>query len=321
MSNENREDFSYQLWGDPALAIYDGNRVTFEMNSMYGKGTSVSLGSDIGIYPTLSEYSMNLKLNKSNVSFHKDDIIYLAKILDGKLLIKGDDNNNILFTKGDMFCISGNYTLNEKFSFETEIVIKTIGIFTYYNDIIKVFKKNNWQLSIIKNILKSSDLKAGIKLSKTCDLEQMFDALYISIKDDNRFVAYVKSLELFNYLIETMNNKEHIKVKTYTEKQVEDVIRIKKFLDENLDKYYSMPYLAKMFNISLSRMQSIFNAYYGFSPYKYHQNKRLEKAHYLILNSDIKITEISKLVGFISYDKFFMAYKNMYQCNPSEHRM
>ncbi len=92
MDNKSRNDFSYDLWGDPALGIYDGNRVTFKMNPIYGKGTSISLGSDICIYPTLSEYSINLKLNKSNIPFFKDDIIWLGKILDGKFLIKGKNN-------------------------------------------------------------------------------------------------------------------------------------------------------------------------------------------------------------------------------------
>ncbi len=321
MINKTRKDFSYDLWGDPALAICDGNRAIFEMNPIYGKGTSISLGSDVCIYPTLSEYSINLKQSKSNIPFFKDDAIWLGKILDGKFLIKGKNNLNILLTKGDVFCISGNYTFNEKFHMEEEILIKTIGIFAYYNEIMAVLKKNNWKLSIIKNILNKSDLKVGIKLSKTYGIEKILDDLYISMKDDNRFVAYVKSIELFSSFINIINEEKYKNAKTYNEKQVEIVISIKKFLDENLDKYYSMPKLAEMFNISLSRMQSIFNDYYGFSPYKYHLNKRLEKAHDLIINSDIKITEIARLVGFNSYDKFFLAYKNMYGCNPSKYRM
>ncbi len=321
MANQKRKDFSYDLWGDPADAHYDGNKAIFQMNPKYGTGRSVSLDSDIKVYPTLSESIFDFKIKRTAILFYKQDSIYLGKVRKGKFALKGKNNKGFLFNEGDIFCFSGNFYLNEKFHYNDKNTVLTIGIFGYHQEIIEAFKQHNWSIDILKNIFEDPALVEGVLLNKTHQLEQIFTDLYDAMFSDNRFVAYVKSIELFYSFINIINEEKYKNVKTYNEKQVEIVINIKKFLDENLDKYYSMPKLAEIFNISLSHMQSIFNAYYGCSPYKYHHNKRLEKAHNLILNSDIKITEISKLVGFSSYDKFFIAYKNMYGCNPSYHRM
>ncbi len=320
MNDENRSDLSYDLCGDPRLAERDGNKFTFKMNPKYGKGKSISIYNESGIYPVLNEFSLSFNIKKS-IPFYKENAIYLAKVLEGNILIRNNDKLNILISEGDIFFISGNYSLNEKFIFEKEKVIKSVGLFTYSNELLNVFKKNNWNTDIIKDILYNDELKSGIKLLKTDYLDNILNDLYISMRDDNRFISYIKSMELFNCFLEDLNKNKHMKMKTYKEEQVENVIRIKKFLDENLDTYYSMPKLAKMFNISLSRMQSIFTDYYNYSPYKYHLHKRLERSNELILNTDIKITEIAKIVGFASYDNFFKAYKTMYGFTPSKQRM
>ncbi len=234
--------------------------------------------------------------------------------------MKSEDNLNILFNKGDIICISGNYKFNEKYICEDKFSISTIGIFAYFNELKDAFIKNNWDMQIIDSIINNQDLKSGIKIPNINKLENIFNDLYHAMENNNTFTIYSKCVELFHYTTQILNNKGNKKLKTYTQKQVQDVLEIKNFLDENLNSYYSMPQLAKMFNISLSKLQSIFIEYYGASPYKYHLNKRLEKAYQLITKTQMKMDEIAKSVGFSSYDNFFKAYNKKYNCNPSEHR-
>ncbi len=321
LERKKRQDFSYDLWGDLAKAKQDGSRFVFKMNPKYGKGESIALNSCTGIHPNLIKYKVDIKVKENNLLFYKEDSFYLGKVMQGKTLIQSGDKQNILLNKGDIFCLSGNYILNKNYFISMNKEVELVGIFNYHQDIMSTFKKNDWEISIIENILEHPDLKNGIMLNKTYELEKIFDELYSSMKNDNRFTAFIKSSDLFYYFVKMMQNNEHTKSKTYTEQQVETVIRIKNFLDENLDQYYSMPKLAKKFNISLSRMQSIFTEYYDLSPYKYHLNKRLEKAHSLIINSDMKITAIASSLGFSSYDNFFKAYKTKYNCTPSKERM
>ncbi len=318
---KTRQDFSYDLWGDPKDAHYEVNRATFKMNPKYGEGTSVFFNSELAIYPALSKYRLDCKLTGTDIAFYKQNSIYLGKVLKGIFALKGKDNMGLLCNEGDTFCFSGNFILNEKFHYNNKKSIVTIGVFGYHKEIINAFEQRKWPTDRLRAMLEDPDLARGIILNKTDAINSVTDDLYNAMTNDNQFAAFVKSLDLFNCVIEMIDNKAHKKVKTYKQHQVDTVIEIKQFLDQNLSTYYAMPKLAKMFNISLSRMQQIFNDYYAMSPYKYHLNKRLEKANDLIINSDIKITTIAESVGFKSYDKFFEAYKNRYDCNPSKHRM
>ncbi len=321
MNDKNRNDLSYDVWGDLDLAHCYGNKATFYINPKYGEGKSLFFDSDLCIYPVLTQYCLNFKLKKKNIYYYKENSLFLGKILKGKLALKTKDSKGMLFNEGDLFCFSGNFVLNEKYHFNDNRPVVIIGAFGYHKDIVNAFKTRKWPIHLLKNFLENPDLEKGVILNKTHELDQCVNDLYFAMTHNDGFVSFLKSLELFYSFAKTINNKKHQKIKTYKQEQVSTVIEIKHFLDNNLDTYYAMPKLAEMFHISLSRMQSIFEDYYNVSPYKYHLNKRLEKANYLILNTDIKITEIATIVGFTSYDNFFKAYKNKYGCNPSKHKI
>lgn len=321
MLSTDRKDFSYDLWGDPADAKYDGNRATFKMNPMYGEGSFVTLYSDNRIYPILSDINVMVPLSMLDAPYYKEDSIYIAEILEGRFMLKDDRGLNILFKKGDIFCFSGNYNINEKFAADGVVKIKAIGVFAYIDEMIELFEKNDWDALVLRKVLNSRILRCGIKFFKTDYIDELFSSLYRAMEMDDRFTVYIKTISIFHFFINAMDNDEHEKMKTYTEFQVQSVINLKKFLDDNLDSYYSMPELADMFNLSLSRMQSIFNEYYGTTPYKYHLNRRIEKANDLIVNTAVKITEIANRTGFSSYRNFYKAYRDKYGVNPSNHRM
>ncbi|MDO5725900.1 MAG: AraC family transcriptional regulator [Tissierellia bacterium] len=288
------------------------------MNPKYGHGNMKGFNTDIGIAVSLAKYRfINFNLEKARKQF-KEDLFYMAKVLKGQYFVKQDDNSNLLFNEGDIFCFMGNYSINPKFYFDQDTSI--LGVFGYRSDIINAFTKKAWFTDRIEKILNDEDLKNGIVITKTYELEKDFESLYNAIEDDDRFSAYTKIVNIFQYFITNYDKSIYTKSKTYAEAQVDTVIKIKSFLDNNLNQYYPMPKIAEMFNISLSRMQSIFMDYYKLSPYRYHLNARLERANYLILNTDMKIGDIAKSVGFNSYNKFVKAYKTKYDCNPSKHR-
>ncbi|MDO5717676.1 MAG: AraC family transcriptional regulator [Tissierellia bacterium] len=317
MSNKNKKGLCYTLWGDPVY--FDGNKYIFEMNPKYGEGKSISINSEMGIYPTLTEHRFNFKVKNPNIPFYENNIFYIGKVLKRNILFKREDNMSILFKEGDVFCFTGNFMLNGEYR-NKDGKAQYVGVFAHCKDIINIFEKRNWSTKYIQNIFNNKDFKNGSLISKTYKLDEDLNLLQKAIEDDDRFKAFILSVNIFNDFINNFSNGLYKKSKAYSEKQVETVIKIRQFLDDNLDKYYTMSEIAKIFNMSLSRLKSIFMEYYNTTPYRYHLNARLEKADYLIKNTDMKITAISESLGFSSYDNFFKAYKNKYLCNPSDHR-
>lgn len=325
LDSSNRDDIAYDLWGDVIVRnllgktiIHDENKFEMKLNDKYGVGSIVGLYFDTGLSAGLTAYKLEYNL-ESPVKLYKKDMFFIGKILKGQFSFEVENDSKIFFNEGDVFAFSGNYYLAPQYYSQEKL--EMIGVFGYRSEIIETLKKRKWYNHEIETILNDIDLKTGIKLSKTNEVEQIFSSLYLSVIDENRMTAYIKTLDLFYYFMSNYDKKMYTKSKTYTEKQLDTVIRIKEFLDSNLDVYYPMHNLADMFNISLSRMQSIFTAYYGLTPYRYHLNARLEKANELIINSDHKITEIVRSLGFNSYNKFTKAYRDKYNCNPSSHRI
>lgn len=324
MSEINREDIKYDLWGDDIVynllgttTSYDENSFEIVMNDKYGLGSIVGFHFDIGLSAGFTNYQLEYNLT-SSVKLYEQDMFFIGKVLKGQYSFELENDRKIFFNEGDIFSFVGNFFLIPQYYSQKKL--QMVGIFGYKKELIEILRKRKWYDDKIKNIINDTDLNMGIKLSKTNEVEEILSTILTAVKKKNRMTAYIKTLDLFYYFLSNYNKKMYTKSKTYTEEQIETVIKIKTFLDQNLDTYYAMHELADMFNISLSRMQSIFTAYYGLSPYRYHLNARLEKANEMIMSSDIKITEIVKSLGFSSYNKFSKAYRDKYNCKPSYHR-
>ncbi|WP_288771069.1 AraC family transcriptional regulator [uncultured Sneathia sp.] len=107
---------------------------------------------------------------------------------------------------------------------------------------------------------------------------------------------------------------------------------IKKYMDtdENLDNTkYSR--VGHSFNLDTqeikgvywfyqTELKNLFKEKYGQTITEYTQRKRMKMAEMLLINTDIKIREIAKSVGYLSPSKFSTYYKRYMGIFPSEVR-
>ena len=64
----------------------------------------------------------------------------------------------------------------------------------------------------------------------------------------------------------------------------------------------------------------IFKEFSGKNFTEYLKNARIEKACYLLKNTDKKVSDIALLVGYSDKTKFFMAFKQLIGMSPLEYR-
>ncbi|MCG8483069.1 MAG: AraC family transcriptional regulator [Clostridia bacterium] len=125
-------------------------------------------------------------------------------------------------------------------------------------------------------------------------------------------------MELIYYA--TSNYKNHLcdLKKKYDKRFISQVTEIKDFLDTNLNRYYTIPELAKKFAVSQTYAKEIFKELYGSTIYQYHLSKKKKKAKELLVEkTDMKISEIALQTGFSSASKFTHAFKKKYDFLPS----
>ena len=72
--------------------------------------------------------------------------------------------------------------------------------------------------------------------------------------------------------------------------------------------------------MSGTKLKKLFKEKYGQTITEYTQRKRMKMAEMLLINTDIKIREIAKSVGYHSPSKFSTYYKRYMGIFPSEVR-
>ncbi len=92
------------------------------------------------------------------------------------------------------------------------------------------------------------------------------------------------------------------------------------FIQKNLSSNFSVGDMAKECNISEASVYKIFESYMKIPPKQYIRNQRMKYALYLLLNTDIPISEISYKAGF--YDQYYFSkeFKKIFSLSPSTYR-
>jgi YesN/AraC family two-component response regulator len=97
--------------------------------------------------------------------------------------------------------------------------------------------------------------------------------------------------------------------------------RVKEYIDQNYHTdRISLGYLSKRFYINQFRLCKLFKSEYKENFQNYIINKRIEKAKELLLDSKIKIYEVSELVGYEDVKYFSRIFKKYTGYSPNEFR-
>ncbi len=93
-----------------------------------------------------------------------------------------------------------------------------------------------------------------------------------------------------------------------------------RYMNESLSERISVPELAKMENLSVSRYNTVFRQVTHTSPVRYLLNLRINAACDLLVSTDLSIGEIAESVGFSDARFFSKTFKKTVGLTPSQYR-
>lgn len=95
---------------------------------------------------------------------------------------------------------------------------------------------------------------------------------------------------------------------------------VRRYIDAHFKETLTLDILAEIARVNKFYLAHSFKEEYGISPITYQLNRRIEEGCYLLQQTDMSLTQISRVLGFSSpsyFSQIFRKYKNL---TPSEYR-
>jgi AraC family carnitine catabolism transcriptional activator len=91
-------------------------------------------------------------------------------------------------------------------------------------------------------------------------------------------------------------------------------------MESHIEEPLSCRIIARRVGVSSRQLQRLFARALGTTPVRHYQGIRLSRAHALLQQTDLSVTEISVGAGFGSLEHFCRLYRRQFGCRPRDDR-
>src|SRR5882757_4098551 len=98
------------------------------------------------------------------------------------------------------------------------------------------------------------------------------------------------------------------------------MLRARDAMDRTYSEPLDIPSLAAIAHVSQAHFIRTFRATFGETPHRYLQRRRVERAMFLLRDTDRTVTEICLEVGFTSLGTFSRTFRDIVGESPTDYR-
>jgi AraC-like DNA-binding protein len=98
------------------------------------------------------------------------------------------------------------------------------------------------------------------------------------------------------------------------------MLRARDAIDRAYAQALDIPNLSQIASVSEAHFIRTFKATFGETPHRYLQRRRVERAMFMLRESDRSVTDICLEVGFMSLGTFSRTFHDIVRVTPSEYR-
>ncbi|AXP81721.1 Regulatory protein PchR [Mariniflexile rhizosphaerae] len=129
-----------------------------------------------------------------------------------------------------------------------------------------------------------------------------------------------KVLEILAIQIENYKKNKTRSIDVLSNKNVEKLFHLKQFLKENLNKNYTIQQLSIKTGLSENLIKTEFKKLFNCSVNAFFKHEKMNKAKYLLQQTDLPIYQIADDVGYKNATHFSAAFKRFFKENPKSFR-
>jgi AraC-like DNA-binding protein len=199
----------------------------------------------------------------------------------------------------------------------TEVYFTVVGIkSTILSDLLRMTKPN----SIVKTILEN---KATFIFheSMSPEVKKLLNQLS-EINDQTQldnFYYRIKVEELLYLLFTKLLNREAKKHSLINKTDIESLFAIQAAILADLGLPPQLQALAKMANMSETKMKLLFKQVFGDTIYNYYQKFRMEEAAFLLKHGGKTVSEVGYQLGFSNLSHFSKLFQKHYGTTPKKY--
>lgn len=157
-----------------------------------------------------------------------------------------------------------------------------------------------------------------IKWGAEVDLKKLEEAYFNTrVLSLSQYESLIRLLVIFAEHLASCANQLALRSRT---SEPETVSRARHYIDQKFREELSLPDVAHVVNMSANYFSEKFKQATGLNFVDYVARTRIEKARNLLLNPNLRVSEIAFDVGFQSLSQFNRAFKRIAGQSPSEFR-
>lgn len=99
------------------------------------------------------------------------------------------------------------------------------------------------------------------------------------------------------------------------------LVKVLRFMEDNLESPLTAVEIAEEAGMSVRQCERLFTRYLKMTPMAWYARMRLEKAHNLLMQTELSVTEVAVACGFQSSSHFAKRYRAAYGVNPRHMRV
>lgn len=215
---------------------------------------------------------------------------------------------------------STSFTIPKNEKLEVFVVMLQADVFFNY------FPVNSSELfiSFKQQVQKKKDavLLSSINFPINLDMKGVINSMITSQRDDECKHIYFKAkiIELLSLQLEqfmAVDNRSS-KSKNLKKDEFDRVYEVKRILEENPEKSYTLLGLARCVGTNDATLKKHFKLAFGTTVFSYLNRCRMEKAHLMLQEHDHKISNVAEEVGFKYATHFSAAFKKHFGYSPAE---
>jgi len=213
-----------------------------------------------------------------------------------------------------LFIRNGVYTTKQYFDVE-----HCVMLFMLENDFIQQFMRENPKL---KKSANSGEAKQIYRIHVDEGFKTLMFSIFEYMRKEEGIPSKLLELKfnelLFNILLHEKNSDLAAFINSTTQSAK---VRLEDVMNSHFHYDLDLPEFARLSGRSLSSFKREFKEHYQQSPGQWLNEKRLEYAKNLLLNSDLNVSQVCHESGFKNTSHFNKIFKKKYSLPPNQYRL